>query len=63
MTTYNKEDVHRAAKNVFETVGHLITVLNGFDGDFGGPEGEVEWWIDELKDVEETAEFFMEITE
>ena len=63
MEKYNEQDLNTAAKNSYQTVGHLIVILKNLDGDLGGPEDEIEGWIDMLRDFEGILEYIEEMSQ
>ncbi len=63
MAKYNDSDLNVAAANAFKILGHLIVVLNNFEGDLGGSGSEIENWIEEMREAESMVEYIMEISE
>ncbi len=63
MEKYNEQDLNTAAKNSYQTVGHLIVILKNLDGDLGGSENEIEDWIAILRDLEGMLEYIEEVSQ
>ena len=58
MATYHEEDVRRALESAYKVIGHLIVVLHDNDYDeWGGPDNEVDNWLDFIRDAESVIEY------